>query len=152
MYEPPEKARDIPNNALPEWYIGASTITLLPDLKFTGGGALDKAAAADSEEKKAENKDPKKEAERVAKYENIGANSACGGSVMTLSFHVKQENVIKLYLYMNGQCIRFMPEDVKAVLPVLFNMEFGDNKQWIKTKEADSLIKQMNRGLKDEQF
>lgn len=37
MYEPPNVARNIPNNAVPEWYIGASRMTVLPDMNFGDG-------------------------------------------------------------------------------------------------------------------
>merc|ERR1711879_636266 len=37
MYEPPESARDIPNQAVPEWYIEATTLCLLPDMEFENG-------------------------------------------------------------------------------------------------------------------
>merc|ERR1719189_888011 len=73
--------------------------------------------------------DDKKEVAR--ENVNIGASFGAAGSVLTLSIHAKQENVIKMYLFCNGQCIRFMPEDVKTVLPILFNMEYGNNRDWI---------------------
>merc|ERR1712083_434887 len=87
------------------------------------------------------------EKEKFAKEcTNIGAGFGAGGSVLTLSIHAKQENVVKMYLFINGQCIRFMPEDVKTVLPVLFNMDYENNTDWIEGKldsGPDSYIKAM---------
>ena len=143
MYEPPEIARNIPNNALPEWYIGASKLCLLPDLKF-GDGPKHGPSAADNDAKQSE--DPKVQQENAMKHTNIGAGSGCAGSVLTLSFHVKQANVIKLYLYYSGQCIRFMAEDVKVVLPLLFNLDYGDNRKWIEGKEVDGYIEETSHG------
>ena len=104
MYDPPENARHIPENAVPEWYLGASKMCLLPDMEY--GTESDNGT--------------------------IGALNSCQGSILTLSFHVKREDAVKLYLFWNGGGIRFMPEDIKVVLPMLFNMKYGDNEQWIK--------------------
>lgn len=46
--------------------------------------------------------------------------SPCGGKVVTFSFHVVSAEVVRCYLYRNGQCIRFLPRDIKAVLPKHF--------------------------------
>ena len=146
MYEPPENARIIPNNAVPEWYIGASRMCLLPDMKY---------GAENEEEDEADKKEKSKEQviNEKAKFSNIGANTGCQGSVLTLSLHAKQANVVKLYLYYNGQCIRFMPEDIKVVLPMLFNMNYGNNAEFIKfEKQVNMYIKKMSYGLQDEEF
>merc|ERR1712242_397827 len=86
---------------------------------------------ADPDQKGDKEKDAKQHAE---KHTNIGGGFGAGGSVLTLSIHAKQENVVKMYLFCNGQCIRFMPEDVKTVLPVLFNMDYENNTDWIEGK------------------
>ena len=93
------------------------------------------------------------------KYKDIGAHDSCKSSLMTLSFHVKTEEVIRLYLYFNGQSMRFMPEDIKDVLPRLFNLEYADNPGWLTRKdpdgdilEVDRYINRMKRCLKDVEF
>ena len=91
-------------------------------------------------------------AEYCAKYKNIGTQVAALGSIVTLSFHVKQDNVIKLYLYCNGQCIRFMPEDIRDLLPVMVNMNYGDNKEWINRQIVDGHIEKLRELLVDEPF
>merc|ERR1712032_1664812 len=84
------------------------------------------------------------------KYTNIGSGTACDGSIMTFSFHVQKANVIKLYLHCQGNCIRFMPEDIRTILPLLFNKEFGNNRQWIDCQSlVDGYIDRMRRGLID---
>eukprot|EP01083_Nonionella_stella_P019172 53292_1 len=52
--------------------------------------------------------------------ERIGVKSHCHRRLLTLSFHVKTQEIIKCYLFWNGQMIRFMPSDIKDVLPRLF--------------------------------
>merc|ERR1712173_108267 len=84
--------------------------------------------------------------------DNISVSDPCQGGVITFSFCAKKENVVKLYLYFNGQCMRLMPEDVKVIFPCLFNMDYGDNKQWIESKEVDECIENMNEGLMDTEF
>ena len=87
------------------------------------------------------------------KYQDIGVDFACQSALLTLSFHVKTEEVIKLYLYHNGQCMRFMPDDIKTVLPLLFNMEYGNNAEWLTIhEEVDGCIDRMKRCLKDVEF
>ena len=127
-------------------YIGASRISLLPDMKY---------GTETKEEDEADKKEKSKEQTKKEKAEltNIGANKGCQGSVLTLSFHAKQADVVKLYLFCHGQCIRFMPEDIKVVLPMLFNMKYGDNASWIKNeKEVNMYIKKMSTGLQDTEF
>jgi len=150
MFEPPKKARNIPNNALPEWYIGASKMVLLPDMKF--GDDSD-----DSKSPNNANDDQKEKVKKSEEFTTIGASFGAAGSVLTLSIHAKQENVIKMYLFCNGQCIRFMPSDIKVILPILFNMDENtqmgrDNIEYIKNKEVDGIIKVMEQRIVDEEF
>ena len=61
--------------------------------------------------------------------------------------------MIKLYLFCNGQSIRFMPDDVRDILPTLFNMDYGGNAKWIKLKDdVQGYIDQMKDCLVDDQF
>lgn len=137
MYEPPENAKHIPKLAVPEWFVSSARTTLLPDLEYDPSG------------------DKEKEAAKADKDKNIGAHSPCKSSFLTLSFHVKQEDVIKLYLYYNGQSIRFMPNDIKDVLPMLFNMKWFDgvNADFLARKKlVNEYIERMERCLKDVEF
>merc|ERR1712013_640670 len=51
--------------------------------------------------------------------------SHCGGSMMTFSIHAMQSDVVKCYLYWNGQMVRFHPEDIRTTLHMLFNMKWN---------------------------
>jgi len=143
MYEPPKNAQNIPKQAVPEWFISSARTSLLPDIEY------DPSAKPDDE------KEVEKEKKDQSLHKNIHAQSACKQALLTLSFHVKQEDVIKLYLYHNGQSIRFMPSDIKDVLPILFNMKWMNeaNKRWLaREKEVNSYIERMERCLKDVEF
>lgn len=98
-----------------------------------------------------------KATDKPSEYKDIGAHFACKSSLLTFSFQVKSEQVIKLYLYHNGQCMRFMPEDIRDILPMLFNVKYGNNAQWLTIKAndvlmVDSYIEQLQRCLKDVEF
>ena len=149
MYEPPESVQNIPLDAVPEWYINSSRVTILPDMRFGDG----KEAQSLFQHEDGGPLKEKLSAEDAAKFQNIGAGFHCEGSMLMFSFHAKQENVIKLYLYCRGQCIRFMPEDIRTLLPVLFNMEYGNNAEWIaKDESVNQYIDILHKGLIDVEF
>ena len=176
MYEPPADAQIIPKNAPPEWFVASSRQCLLPGLdvcslyiprtasnhKFKSVFPIkcgniccfqygSKGTDNDGDDEKNDGKVQKE----PSKYKDIGVDFAAKSSVLTFSFHVKTEDVIKLYLYHNGQCMRFMPEDIKNILPLLYNMKYGNgmNEKWLgRTKEVDSYIDRMKRCLKDIEF
>merc|ERR1719273_1520234 len=94
-------------------------MVLLPDMKF-GDGPTYGAKNKDKDKKVGKPKDKESAETLIPIHGGFGA----AGSVMTLSFHAKQERVVKMYLFCNRQCIRFMPEDIKTVLRTLFNMDY----------------------------
>eukprot|EP01083_Nonionella_stella_P152194 487483_1 len=84
--------------------------------------------------------------------ESFGATSHCRRSTLTLSFHVKEERFVKCYLYWFGQMIRFMPEDIKTVLPDLFNPKRQSKRNKEEEKYLNELIKELKGKLVDEEF
>ena len=53
--------------------------------------------------------------------------------------------------------MRFMPADIRDILPGLFNEKYGNNAQWrtmkiLNTVVTDMYIEQLNRCLEDEEF
>ena len=51
--------------------------------------------------------------------------------------------------------MRFMPADIRNLLPRLFNMKYGDNEEWIKKGKkdvVDAYIDSLRGYLKDEEF
>merc|ERR1719245_1871851 len=61
----------------------------------------------------------------------------------------KSLDEVKCYLYWQGQGHRFYPNDIKKVLPNIFNMN-QENKAFIKSKEAKELINRMK--ISDKKF
>eukprot|EP01083_Nonionella_stella_P071763 192963_1 len=84
--------------------------------------------------------------------DDLGAKHHFKGGLLTLSFHVKQENEIKCYLFWNGQMIRFMPNDIKTVLPCIINMK--NDPDYIKENKTELgvRIRNMERSFFDEGF
>merc|ERR1719295_851064 len=140
----------IPRNAVPEWFVASSRQCLLPGLDYhevikdnaakaqkAQNVADDNGNGDGDDDKEDENAPPSRDDKAKkdpSKYQDIGAHNSCKSSVLTLSFHVKQADVIKLYLYHNGQSMRFMPEDIRDILPTLFNMEYLGNDDWLQDK------------------
>ena len=116
MYEAPSDCSLVPNNPVVEWGISASKACVLPNMKY-GEKTIDQKG--DTTEKKSNSQGKEKDNEKYVNS-NIGAASHCKGSLLTLSFHVIERDIIRCYLWWNGQMIQFMPNDLKNVLPKLF--------------------------------
>merc|ERR1712228_410582 len=57
-------------------------------------------------------------------------------AMLTASFHVKEVDQILCYLYINGQYLRFMPDDVVDILPRFF-VKSGANRKFLVDVEKD---------------
>jgi len=73
------------------------------------------------------------------------------GPQITLSFHVESEESMRCYFYVNGQCTRFMPEDLKMLLPLFFE-ETKENVEYAQGKEINRLMQEMKGKLRDADF
>merc|ERR1712129_93090 len=74
-----------------------------------------------------------------------------------MSFHVLSVDEVRMYLHINGQTIRFFPNDIIDVLPLFFDDTFTklasiSNKEFPKSETAKKLVNQMMINLKDEYF
>jgi len=58
---------------------------------------------------------------------------------------------MRCYLSINGQCIRFMHEDILDLLPLFFDKKYGDNTAFAKKKEFVKRLKE-KAPLKDAKF
>eukprot|EP00483_Globobulimina_turgida_P007920 UN07936 len=145
MYEPPIDCRNIPHDVVPEWYINASRTSLLPNMEYGDG--------KEAEEADDEAKDKTKE--QLLKS-NITSSFHCKGSLLTLSFIVKEADAVKMYLYWNGQIIRLQAEDIKPVFKTIFNMKWKDdrssNHAFVKSKEIDEFIQQIEQKVTDKYY
>lgn len=73
------------------------------------------------------------------------------GPQLTLSFHVDALDNMRCYLYINGQCARFMPPDIKMVLPRFFD-DSDVNKKFVDSERIDKIIDGLDGKLRDDIF
>ena len=154
LYEPPANCRNMPIDQVPEWGLNASKTCLLPNMDYGDGWKAENPTTVDFSMQKLEEA-------------NIGAASHCKGRLLTFSFQVFEEDIIRSYLYWNGQSINFIPQDIKSILTRIFNMKWSrpgkktmsdelDNENFIKEtdseKGADGLIKRISNKIKNRQF
>ena len=69
---------------------------------------------------------------------------------VTFCFHAEAMDEIRLYMYWYGQSLRFYPQDIVDVLPIMFDDNYGDNAQFAESIDA----KRMTHGIlvKDKYF
>ena len=142
FYEPPKNCREIPSDAVGEWYLDASRTCLLPPTnpKDYGKRFVESELNCDPETLKAKMRNL-----------NIGSTTA-RVSALTLAFHVRSRDEIKCFLCFNGEIIRFLAQDIKEVLPRLFNMEFLGNERFAQGEQIDTFVKQIDERLIDAPF
>jgi len=85
------------------------------------------------------------------KKEELPFGSKTAGPHFTLSFHVDSSESMRCYLFVNGQCSRFMAPDIKMVLPIFFEKSEA-NQEYVAGEKIDELIKGLNNKLQDYEF
>ena len=83
--------QDIPKDAVPEWGVSASRTCLLPNMNYKVSKAINDNIAKDLDG------DDEKKDKNPSEDENIGIMHHCHGALLTASFHVRQEDKIKMY-------------------------------------------------------
>jgi len=78
-------------------------------------------------------------------------SSATTGPQIMLSFHVEAEDNMRCYFYINGQCTRFLPEDLRMLLPLFFE-ESEENLKFVKGEGIKQMIAGLEGKLRDDQF
>jgi len=81
-------------------------------------------------------------------------SSETHGPQFVLSFHVDELSDMRCYLFINGQCTRFFPPDIKMVLPRFF-VESKANKDFVAGKSEpsiDEIINNLDGKLRDDKF
>ena len=147
IYQPPDNCNQFPKGKYePMFYFDTTRTSIIPQIGYNNG------INAESDPSLMTQKDSNKDPKQKALTSNINALNACNGAIMVLSFHVESAEEIRCYVYLNGQILRFMPEDITLVLPKFFDSNFGDNKLWPKSEEAKQLIDEMSKKLKDVHF
>eukprot|EP01083_Nonionella_stella_P000688 1954_1 len=114
FFDPPGNCNQMPNKPhVPEWYFSASRQCLIPSGTYDAGKGNEDGV--------------------------IHALSQTNGQVVTLSFHVEAADQIKCYLIYEGQTARFYAQDILEVFPKIFDMEYRNNAQFIKSDEAKEI-------------
>jgi len=157
----------IPKDAVAEYYSASTLEMIVPEMKVNDvddanvddekendddGKGNDQeeqpsVAADDDDEKENDDDDDDDDGNAATDGNPIGARHHCNGSVLTLSFQVKAEDEVKLYLYWNGTTLPLKSDYLKNVLSHIFNMEFGDNQQFM-DNTIDRYIKRLKDCLK----
>ena len=113
--QPPVECNTIPSGRhVAEWYFESTKKCLIPGKYF-------------GDEKK-ENDDLQPE------EKTITSDDAVGGKLITFSFHCEKKDQIKCYMYWNGQCVRFYPQDIIQIFKYMFVPKqyerFKQSKNW----------------------
>merc|ERR1712113_696801 len=109
FFEPPNNANKLPQGQiLPMFYFDTSRTVLIPSIGYDEGK---------NDDNKKEDVDQKKKVLTSV----INSLSKMNGAMLVLSFHVESSDVIRCYLSINGQIIRFMPSDIQNLLPAFFD-------------------------------
>ena len=140
LYMPPGKyTRDIPDNAVPEWYFSASKTCLLSPTNYDEDEAIGKSTVKHLYEER--------------KSDPINGNIGCGfadeGRLLTISFHIRSTDVIKAYLFFSSGMIRFTPGNKN--IKVLFEKIFAKthvNEEYIEGDDMNVLLGQLNAWLR----
>lgn len=88
--------------------------------------------------------DDEKEADPMLNAKTLGPH-------ILLSFHVEAADNMRCYIHINAQCTRFLPEDLKMLLPLFFE-ESQDNLNFVKSPELKAMIDGLDGKLRDDQF
>eukprot|EP00486_Rosalina_sp_Unknown_P006726 CAMPEP_0201572136 /NCGR_PEP_ID=MMETSP0190_2-20130828/15242_1 /ASSEMBLY_ACC=CAM_ASM_000263 /TAXON_ID=37353 /ORGANISM="Rosalina sp." /LENGTH=552 /DNA_ID=CAMNT_0047997527 /DNA_START=28 /DNA_END=1686 /DNA_ORIENTATION=- len=144
IYLPPENCQKFPKDHNPMFYFGTSRACILPNKGYNNGDNPNDDITHKDAKKLNNNSKPKQM--------NITSGIGCNGAMLLLSFHVEAQDEIRCYMYLNGQVLRFLPGDIIKVLPRFFDSKFGDNETFPESEEAQQLIDEMDKKLRDEHF
>eukprot|EP01084_Bolivina_argentea_P111351 198703_1 len=138
LFEPPDVCNTIPKSAVPEWYFDSSRTCVIPNIGYENGKNKVDVIVHQHKEK--------------LKQQTIVSNAACNGALMMLSCHAISSEEVRCYLHLNGTITRFFASDILRLLPLYFNMDIKKNDEFVKSKEAQSLVQKMTTKLRDYKF
>jgi len=138
FFEPPANCNSFPEGEYVQlWYFDSTKTCILPNEGYNAGAKDDKKEPA---------------AEQKPTDKAITSGTGCGGTAVTLSFHVEGADEIRCYLCVNGGMMRMLPGDLNDVLPLFFDEDFGDNKKWKGSEAATKLVERITPMLCDAKF
>jgi len=139
FFAPPRDCRKLPHPPHPFYFFEASRTCIVPDREYTAK-LLERLKQMDDG---ATLRGPEK-------AKTVTSMSLRKGIV--LSFHCLSAEEIRCYIYIGSQGMRFLPEDIRLLLPIFFDENYADNKKWADSDEAKKLVKGMQQKLRDDEF
>merc|ERR1712228_714107 len=142
FFEPPKNCNSFPEKDQPQpmFYFDMSRTCIVPHIGYKNGSLKDEPSVNQKNQKK-------KLLESA-----ITSQSNCNGAMILLSFHVESSDEIRCYIYINGQVLRFNPNDITQLLPVFFDKEFETNSKFAESALAKKLVNEMTKNLRDVNF
>ena len=135
VYSPPDDVNIIPEDHIPQSMFVMSGACLIPHKGY-----------AESKQDDFEF-DPRQQEE--ANF-TIDTQSNSRGQVLTFSFHVESADEVRCYLNWYGQSLRFYPQDIVDVLPVIFDERFSAKN--VEFKDSDKAKRMVNGVLIRDKF
>merc|ERR550525_64505 len=132
FFAPPDNCRKIPRQVNPFYFFDSARTCVIPDQEYS---------------KKLKNGDGLKNLDAL---KNVTSMTLKKG--ILISFHCLSADEIRCYIYIRGQGMRFLPEDIMYCLPVFFDKEFADNATWPTSDESKKLVDELNKKLRDDAF
>ena len=130
LFEPPQSIFPSNHKVLDLWFYNSSKTVIIPQTSDFKDEDLD---------------------EKRLKTQSVNTEVPCKGAFMVLSFHVLSADEVRCYFYLNGQMIRFFPDDLINYLPQFFVLN-KENKAYAKSEELKKLINNMKSKLIDRRF
>ena len=127
IYDVPSTCNEIPSDNVPEWYFNASKTCIIPSEVDNNNG-------------------------KMINKNIIRADSGINGQVITLSFCVEAEDIIKVYMFWMGRYTRIYPEDLGLILPEIFDMSANNNKKFTEKERNEVYSKLKIQDLDYESF
>jgi len=159
IFDPPQNCNRFPPGRYePLWYFDSSRQCIIPNAGYHNGlvddDKLHASVRSDFVSEVASSDDLHRSfalKEFETSRELVCSISDTNGEACFLSFHVEAVNVIRAYLYLDHQILRFFPEDIINILPQYF-IDSNENVKFVQSKEAQSLVADMKKKLVDEPF
>ena len=124
IYSPPNNCNIIPKNHIPQSISVMSNECLIPYIGYNQG----------------EIKNPTPYNINKHVFSKISTDTHCQGGLLTFCFHCESVEEIRLYMYWYGQSLRFYPQDINDILPIIFDKNYKLNKNFKDSIHAKSMI------------
>merc|ERR1712013_179998 len=127
MFSPPNDVNIIPEGHIPQSMLVMSGQCLIPHKGYRNES--DDEFAYDTQQQKED-----------ANF-TIDTQCDCRGQALTFSFHVESAEEVRCYLSWQVQSVRFYPQDIIDVLPVIFDARYSKkNREFADSVDAKRMV------------